>query len=247
MTHREFRKICPGADTAVLFIHGINGTPNHFRNFVALVPEDCSVVNVLLEGHGKGVGEFGKASMARWKAQVDGEVEALLESHDHLLITAHSMGTLFAIRQAVKHPDKVDGLFLLAAPLKVAVTPRAIRTSLAVSQEKVKEDDLWAKAAANCYGIQPDRRFWKYIPWVKRYLELFKEIKNVNAQLSILKTPCVCYQSQKDELVSMKSSDILQKSQFVKVHTLENSGHFYYDEGDYGRVLGDFQSFVKKK
>ena len=245
MAHREYRKICPGADTAVLLIHGINGTPNHFRDVLELVPPEYSVVNVLLSGHGGSVRDFARTSMEKWKAQVDREVASLLENHEHLLIVGHSMGTLFAIRQAIRHPDKVKALFLLAVPLKIAVKPRAIGTSLKVSLGKVKQDDAWAKAAANCYGIQPDRRFWRYIPWANRYLELFKEIRNVKTQLTALKTPCHCYQSKKDELVSMKACGILRENKAVSVEVLENSGHYYYEEADYRRLLEDFQRFIK--
>ena len=31
MNHAEYKRMVPGADTAVLFVHGILGTPNHFR------------------------------------------------------------------------------------------------------------------------------------------------------------------------------------------------------------------------
>lgn len=245
MRHREYRRICPGADTAVLFIHGINGTPSHFRDFVEQVPDGYSVVNVLLDGHGKGVRDFGQTSMQAWKAQVDGVVEQLLESHDRLLITGHSMGSLFAIRQAIKHPDKVSGLFLLAVPLKIAIKLRMLRNSMCVYFGNVKEDDLWAQAAVNCYGIEADWRAWRYIPWAGRYLELFKEIKNVTQLLGALQTPCYCYQSRKDELVSVKSCEVLEGCKAARVQLLENSGHYYYDQKDYERLLGYFREFIK--
>ncbi len=245
MKHEEFRRICSDADTAVLFIHGINGTPNHFRDFVKLVPSECSVVNVLLDGHGAGVSDFANTSMAKWKTQVDREVEALLERHENLLIVGHSMGTLFAIRQAIKHPGKVKGLFLLAVPLKLFLKPRMLRSSMRVYLDRVREDDLWTQAAVNCYGIAPDRRFWKYIPWAKRYLELFREMRAVREQLGALTTPCYCYQSQMDELVSLKSSRLLQENSTAEVQILENSGHYYYAEKDYACLLDHFNSFVR--
>lgn len=245
MKHREFRRLCPNADTTVLFIHGINGTPNHFRDLVDLVPPECSVVNVLLDGHGAGVSDFANTSMTKWKIQVDSVVEELLEHHKNLLIVGHSMGTLFAIRQAIKHPDRVKGLFLLAVPLKLSIKPQMLRTSTLIYSGKVREDDLWTQAAVNCYGIEPDRRFWRYIPWAKRYLELFQEMRAVRGKLGALTTPCYCYQSKKDELVSLKAYKLLQENRTVEVRMLENSGHYYYDEKDYERLLGDFSSFVR--
>ena len=35
--HEEYIRDVPGSDTAVLFIHGILGTPNHFRRFLSLI------------------------------------------------------------------------------------------------------------------------------------------------------------------------------------------------------------------
>ena len=50
MPHREYIRLVPGADTAVLFLHGIAGTPRHFDArlpLVHLVPENWSVYTVL--------------------------------------------------------------------------------------------------------------------------------------------------------------------------------------------------------
>ena len=58
--HKEYKRIVNGADSAVLFIHGILGTPNHFKEFIPLVPKEYSVHNLLLDGHGKGVKEFSR-------------------------------------------------------------------------------------------------------------------------------------------------------------------------------------------
>lgn len=229
-----------------MFIHGINGTPNHFRNFVSLVPPECSVVNVLLDGHGAGVSDFANTSMGKWKTQVDREVEVLLEHHKNLLIVGHSMGTLFAIRQAIKHPDRIRGLFLLAVPLKLSIKPRMLRSSMRVYLGRVREYDLWTHAAVNCYGIEPDRRFWRYIPWIMRYLELFREMRAVREQLGALTVPCCCYQSQKDELVSLRSCKLLQENSAAEVQVLKNSGHYYYDETDYDLMLCDFGKFARK-
>ena len=245
MTHREFRRIRSDANTAALFIHGINGTPNHFRDFVKLVPPEFSVVNMLLKGHGGGVEDFAGASMEEWKSQVEEAVESLLERHDALLIAAHSMGTLFAIEQAIKRPDRVKALFLLAVPLKPFVKPRMLRNIQAVHSGRGKENDPWTQAVVNAYGIEPDPRFWKYIPWIERYLELLREIRHVRGQLDALRTPCYCYQSKKDELVSLSTCKILGENGFVNLHVLEESGHFYYGEKDRRRMTEDFGSFIR--
>ena len=121
MEHKEYIRIIPEADTAVLFVHGIVGTPNHFITqipLVDLVPENWSVYNVLLDGHGKGVEDFSRTSMKKWKEQVWRIFEQLAEEHDRVIIAAHSMGTLFAMQLAILHPEKVPFLFLVAVPMR---------------------------------------------------------------------------------------------------------------------------------
>ena len=81
--HKEYKRIAQHPETAVLFLHGIVGTPNHFRAFVPLVPEDMSVYNMLLDGHGKGVRDFSHTSMEKWRNQVAGAVGELLKEHIH--------------------------------------------------------------------------------------------------------------------------------------------------------------------
>ena len=110
--HKEYVRINDYSKTAILFIHGIVGTPNHFNEFVSLVPESFSVYNLLLEGHGKGVKDFSNASMKKWEAQVDSVVKELSLTHEKIYIVAHSLGTLLAIDQAVKNKKNTSCFFL---------------------------------------------------------------------------------------------------------------------------------------
>ena len=61
--HVEYKKIVEGADKAVLFIHGIMGTPNHFRDLIPLVPENYSVYAMVTYGHCGSVTDFSNASL----------------------------------------------------------------------------------------------------------------------------------------------------------------------------------------
>lgn len=117
MKYTPYYRIVSGAKTAALFVHGIVGTPAHFQDLVPMIPADWSVYNILLDGHGKQVEDFARTSMVKWKAQVSAQLDEILRTHAQVLIVAHSMGTLFAIDEAMKRPDKVKGLLLLAVPL----------------------------------------------------------------------------------------------------------------------------------
>ncbi|MBE6949525.1 MAG: hypothetical protein E7456_06745 [Ruminococcaceae bacterium] len=244
--HREYERIIPESKTAVLLIHGIAGTPNHFRFLLPLIPSSMSVCNMLLEGHGKGVEDFSSASMEKWKNQVSEKLGELRKTHQRILIVAHSMGTLFAIKEAVQDPSKIEALFLLASPLRLFIKPSMPVTSLKVYLGKIKPTDHKALAAREAYGIRDDKRFWKYLGWIPRYLELFEEIRNTRRIFAELTVPTFAYQSKKDEMVSMSSCKVLCKSSCTQLHILKTSGHYYYSEKDMTFLTDEFSKLIGK-
>ena len=229
MEHKEYIREVPGSDTAVLLIHGINGTPLHFRDLLPLIPERWSVCNMLLDGHGYGVKEFGRTSMKKWKAQVTARLEQLLETHSCVLLIGHSMGTLFSIQAALDHPQRVGGLFLLAPPLHVHFPPKTmllcLRTALGC------KDKASAELRNDC-GLTLTPWLWRYIPWIPRFLELLAECRRIRKSFAQLNAPCMCFLSRRDELVSMRTQKVLEKNPFAQTYVLEDSGHFGYGEAD---------------
>lgn len=243
MAHQEYLRLVPGAANAVLFLHGIVGTPNHFRDLlplVQLVPEDWSVYNVLLDGHGKNVEDFSRTSMKKWKAQVRAIFERLISSHEQVVIVGHSMGTLFAMQLALEWPEKVPFLFLIAAPMRPGVRISGMLRVLRMVFGMTREDDPLELATRDVCGVRTTRKLWKYIGWIPRFMELFAEIYRTEKVMDGLKVPCVAYQSQKDELVMNLSRKVLEKSGVVEVHNLADSTHFYYAPEDQKTVQGDF-------
>lgn len=243
MVHKEYVKICDNATTAILFIHGIVGTPNHFNQFVSLVPESFSVYNLLLDGHGKGVKDFSKTSMRKWEEQVSCVVEELSLTHEKIYIVAHSLGTLLAIQQAVNNP-KVCKLFLLAIPLKLFLKPKMARNSLKVYFDKIRPDDYEALAAEKCYGIGKDKNPFHYIGWIPRFFELFAKIRQTRQIINLINTNCTVYQSRKDEMVSRRSEKYLKSNPNISVNQLENSGHYYYTKEDFDILINEFKKWL---
>ncbi len=245
MEHKEYKRINPCARAAVLFVHGIVGTPNHFAEFVVRVPENISVYNILLDGHGGSVQDFSHTSMQKWEEQVREAVNELSLTHTDIYIVAHSMGTLFAIDRAIEN-TAVKGLFLFAVPLKIAPKPRMVSNLCKVYFDKIKPDDAVAQAAKRCYGIAPDKNPFHYFGWIPRYLELFAKVKETRKRLPSLKTPTVAYQSVSDELVSIASAKWLWQNEVISVVELKNSGHYYYAPADFEFLLKEFEKFLSQ-
>lgn len=243
MEHSEYIRLVPGAKTAVLFMHGIVGTPNHFRDLiplVELVPEAWSVYNVLLDGHGGSIDDFAKTSMKKWKAQVFGIFDDLCRIHDHVVIVGHSMGTLFAMQMALQKPEKVPFLFLIAVPMRPWIRLFGIKNLLKLAFGKLREDVPLEAATRRVAGVDATAQLWKYPKWIPRFLELFREIYLTEKQMDRLSVPCIAWQSRKDELVSNFSYGILKKCGKFELCELPGSTHFYYAPEDQKKVQADF-------
>lgn len=246
MHHEEYIRDIPGAKTAVLFIHGIVGTPDHFDMLIPLVPRDWSVYNILLDGHGKTPGDFAASSMKKWKAQVWGLFGRLCAQYNKVVITAHSMGTLFAIQLALERPEKVPFLFLMASPMRVGLRLTGIINSMKVVFHCVNDSNPLEAATRDACSIQTDLRLWRYLGWIPRYLELFREIRVTRKLLPGLTVSCYAFQSRKDELVSNRAGRVLEKSGVVQVNYLPGSGHFYYEETDKKYLLDAFSRLCRE-
>ncbi len=242
--HREYKRIAQQPKTAVLFIHGIVGTPNHFRPFLPLVPEYYSAYNLLLDGHGKGVRDFSRTSMKKWEKQVEAAVSMLAATHEEIIIAAHSMGTLLAIEQAGKC-EKVKALFLLAVPIKIHVRMRNWVITTKIFFGRVRPDDHITLAARDCMGVELSKNPFLYLGWIPRFLELFHKVRQTQKLLPCLRTPCAAYQSMEDELVSVHSAQYLKDHSDMAVYTLKNSTHYYYDPQELKMLTDAFAELMK--
>ena len=226
--HSPYTHIGTGPN-AVLMIHGIAGSPGHFRDFVPVIPPEFSVYNILLDGHSGKVENFSRSSMAKWKAQVATTLGNLFTRHEKVVIVAHSMGTLFAIQAAIDHPDKIPALFLLAVPTRPWVRFSTWITSLRIAFGKRNRPADQAMAGETALELTP--KLWKYIGWMPRMLELLRECYGTRKILPQLTTPTQAFQSQVDELVSIRScKDLIHPC--IEMTLLTGSGHFVYNRQD---------------
>lgn len=232
LDHSEYIREAENASTAVLLIHGIAGTPAHFRQLIPVIPTDWSIYNLLLDGHGGAVRDFSATSMKKWKAQVAARLEQLLNRYEAVYLVAHSMGTLFSIQAAIAHPDQIKGLFLLAVPTRPWVRFTTMCTCLRVSFGNIKPTDTSAIAMQNATSICLTSRLWAYIGWIPRMLELLSEIRKTRKLLPGLTVPTMSFQSKVDELVSARSIRDMETHPVIQNTVLHHSGHFAYGDED---------------
>lgn len=245
MNSGEFIRIGKDSAVAVLMIHGICGTPRHFDLLIPLIPEDWTVYNILLDGHGKGVAEFGATSMKKWKNQVEQVLTELLRTHQRVFIVGHSMGSLFAIDWGIRLPDRVAGLFLMAVPLRISVSLRAVISSAKLARGRVDPGDRTARAMREDCSVRLEPGMWKYRTWIPRYWELLREIRRTRKQLPRLTVPAMAFQSDEDELVSTRACDLLAGNPHIWVCRLHRSGHFCYTQDDKVILTEQFRQWLE--
>lgn len=214
---------------AVLMIHGIAGSPDHFRDLVPVIPETWSIYNILLDGHSGTVKEFSRSSMDKWKEQVHATLKKLLARHEKVVIVAHSMGTLFAIQAATQYPNRIPALFLLNVPTRPWVRFSTWITSLKVAFGRL--EDPKAQAMRSDTGIQLTPRLWEYLGWIPRMIELLQECSRIRKIIPLLTVPTLAFQSRADELVSFRACKDLANP-CIQLTVLDDSGHFIYGPED---------------
>lgn len=238
----SFRNVI-GSDTAILFVHGIVGTPDHFLDLLPLIPDNWSYANILLPGHGGSVQDFSHSSMNLWRKAVTQQVDRLADAHQRVLLVGHSMGTLFCMDEALRRSDKVGGLFLMAPPLYPMLTPSATLQSLQVALG-IKGQRPSTQAAYQACSINATPYLWQYLGWIPRYLELFQAAAQGRAQARELSVPTVCVHSQHDEMVSRRTYRYLQQLPHIALHLLSSSRHFYYPPEDLTTLQNLFSAFL---
>lgn len=241
--HETRRRMVPGADTAVLFLHGIIGTPRHFDcvlKMVQVVPEEWSYVNLLLPGHGSDCNTFANSTMAQWRDAVEQCLNELAVSHRHVVLVGHSMGCLLALELAINFPKRIAGLFLLSVPLCPFVRLSAIGPCIRLCAGKVRPDHPAEVAMSNACSICLSKNPLTYLRWVPNYWQLLRLAGKVRRDLHRLQTDCIAFQSRHDELVSNRSTVLLRRCSSVQVHELPESFHYRYSDADGSAVMDCF-------
>jgi carboxylesterase len=109
-----------GGGDAALLLHGLTGSPFELRHVAERLGRDgVRCLAPVLPGH---EGDGRELAGLPWRAWVDGARTALfaLDGARRTTVVGCSMGALLACVLAHEHPDRVDGLALLAPALRLA-------------------------------------------------------------------------------------------------------------------------------
>ncbi len=233
MNHSEYIKISTEKSTAVVLIHGIFGTPRYFDDMITCIPENYSVYNILLEGHGGSFLDFAHTSKKKWENQVESLILKLEKEYRDIILIGHSMGTLLSLNVYKKHPKKIKKLILFACPLKIFLKPVSAINSFKLIFEKSDKNNPLLERSSKTHSVPYDKNLFKYLLWLPRYNDLFSLSKEARKIVNIIKTDCYTFFSRKDEMVSISSMKYFKNCKYSKNYILENSWHYYYSDNDF--------------
>lgn len=216
---------------AVLFVHGIMGSPRQFDFLIPGIPQDTGYYRLVLAGHEATVREFSQASMSLWKRQAREAVAHLREEgYEKIIAVTHSMGGLLALDAAAT--SKIDRMLLLNMPLAIWPKLKFFAVPLAVALNYAPDDDNTFKAAQTSSGVRPGGNIFHYIRSVARFIELLSAMASTGRRLKDATCPADAYFSKGDEIVSLRSAKILRRRPMTTIGILPSSGHFYYSPSD---------------
>src|SRR5512147_811767 len=113
----------PGGPDAALLLHGLSGSPFELRALAdRLYLEGIRCLGPLMAGHGGAPEALRDVLWTDWVAQGRDQLYRL-QGARRTFVVGCSMGALVALALAHDHPDRVDGLALLAPALRLAPGP----------------------------------------------------------------------------------------------------------------------------
>lgn len=225
MRHQAYSHIS-NADTIVLFVHGIQGSPLQFKYMVSALPKCIDYMCVLLPGHGGTIQSFRSAGKKEWTTFFQELCRDLKRRYKNICFVGHSLGCLIGIDAACSGCIEFAGMLLLACPLKIKLSLRYITTCYRAIRNR-NPSSKYVLAARNANSVSFHHPF-ELITCGKPYLSLLFMILQARREFKLLTTKVCMMQSEKDEIVSKKTLRFINAIPDGRAVILPESGHFYY-------------------
>lgn len=199
-------------DTALIFIHGFASGPSVFRFMTPALAEsgfDCRVLR--LPGFGESLERMRAISESDWRHSLEMAVERARADGKKIWLVGHSMGGTLAIDYALSHPERIEGLVLLAPLIEVSH-----RRSLGLPPDRLHRfarrllsDDAILETAfpvdlnARAEGIDELRD--RFLP-ISMYDAMFRLTASVQPRGADLDVPALMVIPGSDKVVSRRAS-----------------------------------------
>jgi carboxylesterase len=244
--HEEFC-LLSGSKYAIVFVHGILGSPAQFR-FLAdeLLRQGYDCMGLLLPGHGGDARAFSRNSCKQWQQYVDAAISRIKPQYEHVYLIGHSLGGLLCLNYAATH--NVDGVILFNAPLKFKLGLKQLMFSFRILLSSPEKDDDFLLTYRQAFSVKAGR-IYEYPLWLRQFASLYSLARKTRRILKEVKAKTLIVQSMKDESVQLRSAGLL-KSGLVnaqaEIMELKESYHGYMTEKDKKKLLNAVERFVTR-
>lgn len=243
--HVAYQRMHESADTAVVFVHGLFGSPNQISVFEnALFEAGFDVHAVLLPGHGGSGKEFAHNGYAKWQQHVDGEIKKLSEQYSRVFLIGHSVGGHLCLMTA-RHVT-VNGIVLWNTPYRVKLSLVQLRMCVKILFGNKQTDDDFLKSNRRAFSVE-NKNVFRMVTWVPRLLDVMKMSTQVRKVLGEIKVPVLVIQCKKDESVWRHSGALFANHlQNARKIALIKSGHGYLTQDECRTATQEILAFINE-
>jgi carboxylesterase len=242
--HQEF-SLLNGNEDAIIFIHGILGSPCQFR-FLAdeLFKQGFDCFALLLPGHGGTAQSFYKTSYVKWPEYVKQRVGELSKEYKRVFVVGHSLGGLLSLDFAAS--NNIAGVVLINTPLAFKVNLKQLVFSMKILLSPASKDDEFLSTYRQAYSVSGGK-IYEYPLWLRQFIGLFRYIQQLKKILKDVSARTLIIQSAKDESVQLRSAVLLKlglSNAATKSIELQDSYHGYFPKQDKLLLINEISNFL---
>lgn len=216
--------------TAVLFVHGITGTPTEMKFFARQFElSGFTIACPQLKGH---CGTFSELKWSRWEDWLESLRRCCLFLNQHfekVFIVGLSLGAILGFKLSLMHDLKIDGIVALSPTLffdgwNVSTTQWLIGAAVVFSPLRyictfkdgppygIKDEYMRNRVMKILNGRKEVSKQIGHmqVPALTMY-ETVRLIRSVKKDLNKIKAPVLMVHSREDDLASLKNPDYLKK------------------------------------
>ena len=229
-----------GGNCGVLLIHGLTGTPTEMRTVGrGLSKEGFTTLGVQLAGHCGTEADLLATRWQDWFASVEAAAERLRSEVDHLFVAGLSMGAVLALKYAIEHPDKVDGIALYSTTFQYdgwAIPPLArlsfllpIVDRLGIGRRRrfmetfpygIKNERIRGVIAGEMLAGDSAAAGLPGNPWPS-LAELFRLCRSVRRDIAKVRAPTLILHAKEDDVSSLRNAEIVRRGVSGPVELVE--------------------------
>jgi len=243
--HKPFEKTHPHANTIVIFTHGFIGSPNQFEDLAAFAYQHgCSVLSLLLPGHGGTAKEFTKYRLNHWESHLESEIKRVSASYENIILVGHSIGGLLSLNASLREDFNVKGVLLISSPLKLRYSLRTLRAGIRLHLLPKRTDEI-IEAYRKSNSITT-RSILSYLLWRRQTADVYRLMSKTRANLPAVTVPTIIINSRKDETVSLQTTNMFRDglANTNKLIVLDESWHSFYDPTERAAICQELLQLI---